>query len=285
MNRHFLTLSLLFLATVCAVAQQSPQMLAKPKQGYVLDKAGLLTNDAEAKVNRISVRSNKESQSPIYVVTIPSLKSVHGFDIVTYANELFDAWGVGTRQLNKGILLLVSKGDRKARIALGAGWRYDRDGECEAIMSTSIVPRFKQGDYSGGIVAGSEALAAMVKKPKSSPKAYSYSGPPDEVTYGFATPAPNESFNPVSTFLPMLICPVGFFVMIIVIAIANGGGGGYRGGTWYGSNSSWGSSGMHHHHHSSGGFSSGSSSSSSSSHSSGGGGGGYSGGGGATGSW
>ena len=64
---------------------------------------------------------------------------------------------------NYGMLLLVSKGDRRARIELGAGWRHDKDVQAEQIMDEQIVPRFKQGDFSGGIEAGVESLDKLAR--------------------------------------------------------------------------------------------------------------------------
>ena len=81
---------------------------------------------------------------------------------------LFDQWGIGHEKLgdttwNTGILLLVSKGDRKARIELGAGWGREQDQLCRQIMDEYIVPKFKEGNFSGGIVLGVESLAKMAQ--------------------------------------------------------------------------------------------------------------------------
>ena len=94
--------------------------------------------------------------------------AARGLRIETFAHLLFDQWQVGPATLGKtpwnyGILLLVSKEDRKARIELGAGWRRDKDVQAQQIMEEQIIPRFKQGDFSGGIVAGVESLDKMAR--------------------------------------------------------------------------------------------------------------------------
>jgi uncharacterized protein len=86
----------------------------------------------------------------------------------TFAMLLFNQWGIGHvkigRQiLNHGILLLVSTGDRKARIELGAGWGHEKDAECRRIMDEQIVKRFKAGDFSSGILAGVESLEKLAR--------------------------------------------------------------------------------------------------------------------------
>jgi len=60
--------------------------------------------------------------------------------------------------------VLVSKGDRKARIELGAGWHRDKDQLCKSIMDDQIIPQFKRQDFSGGIKAGVVALDAMARE-------------------------------------------------------------------------------------------------------------------------
>ena len=93
----------------------------------------------------------------------------HGADdmrIETFARLLFDQWQIGNAEIagqswNTGILLFVSRDDRAARIELGAGWGHDKDPLCSQIMKDQIGTRFRQGQFSGGILAGVEALDKM----------------------------------------------------------------------------------------------------------------------------
>jgi uncharacterized protein len=83
------------------------------------------------------------------VVTIPSLG---GDTIENYANELFSDWGIGKKDKNNGLLLLVAIGDRKARFEVG----YDLEGVLTDLTTSRIqqdymIPQFKEGDYNGGI--------------------------------------------------------------------------------------------------------------------------------------
>lgn len=89
--------------------------------------------------------------------------------IETFATLLFDQWGIGHATLGKqewntGILLLVSRDDRKARIELGGGWGRREDALCREIMDEHIIFHFKQGQFSQGIVAGVEALDKMGRR-------------------------------------------------------------------------------------------------------------------------
>jgi uncharacterized protein len=105
------------------------------------------------------------------VVTIPSMAKHGGDDmrIETFATLLFNQWEIGLAKINKtnwntGILLLVSTGDRKARIELGAGWGSEKEAVCQKIMNDLIVPQFKQKKFSDGIVAGVDGLDKMARE-------------------------------------------------------------------------------------------------------------------------
>ncbi len=141
---------------------------------FVTDQAELLDDAAEARINELAGQLLREQAIPIIVVTIPSMAAVggEGMRIETFANLLFDQWGIGHERIgqgrqsaswNRGILLLVSEGDRKARIELGADWRHDQDALAQQIMDERILPPFRQGDYGAGILAGVEALDSMAR--------------------------------------------------------------------------------------------------------------------------
>jgi uncharacterized protein len=136
-----------------------------PSTDWFVDSAGLLDSAAKQDINQIVFKLWKDQRVPIYVVTIPSLaaQQAEGLRIERYAFDLFNSWGIGSENRNFGMLLLVSKGDRKARIELGSGWGARSDVQAQSIMQDQIVPRFKEGDFSGGIVAGVAALDKLAR--------------------------------------------------------------------------------------------------------------------------
>ena len=111
-----------------------------------------------------------EHAIPLIVVTIDSMAQHGGagWRIETFARVLFDQWGIGYETIegqpwNRGVLLLVSKADRKARIELGNDWAGEYDQVCQQIMDGQIIPNFKKGDFSGGILAGVQELDKMCR--------------------------------------------------------------------------------------------------------------------------
>ncbi len=142
-----------------------------PEGRFVLDRAELLGDAGGSSVQEIAAALLAEHETPIFVVTIRAMADhwPHGeIRIETFAHLLFDQWEIGRAELggevwNTGILLVVSRDDRAARIQLGAGWAREKDGECSRIMDGLIVPKFRQGRFGEGIIAGVRALDAMAR--------------------------------------------------------------------------------------------------------------------------
>jgi uncharacterized protein len=168
----FLVACAILLAPGPVVAQLAEKFdLARPgDREFVLDEANLIDAADEQKIKQLADRLLTDKAVPIIVVTIESMArhGGEGVRIESFARLLFDQWGIGPEKLgdttwNYGILLLVSRDDHLARIELGAGWRRDKDDVARKIMEEQIIPRFKQGDFSGGIVEGVGTLDRMAR--------------------------------------------------------------------------------------------------------------------------
>ena len=129
----------------------------KPDAGYVTDHAHVLDAQEEERIEQWLIEVEKKSGTEIIVVTIPALAAYPGTaneSVEAFSTALFNRWGIGNRETNDGVLLLVALGDRKARIELGDGHPPDRDAIAAEIMAGTIVPEFRGGDYAGGITDG-----------------------------------------------------------------------------------------------------------------------------------
>jgi len=137
---------------------------------YILDRADLIGPDAADEIGEMQRRAAEKYETQIVVVTIHSTAGYGGagVSIEEFARQWFDSWGIGIRRgeklYNRGILLLVSRGDRKARIELGAEWGHRWDAYCRRVMNDLIVPQFKEGDYQLGITRGVDALVSMAER-------------------------------------------------------------------------------------------------------------------------
>lgn len=162
-------LSILLLLAQDATALTFPEK--PPDKDFFVDSVGLIKEEDKPILNEIAEKLLAEENIPIYVVTIASLagQDAADFPIERYATELFNHWGIGFEDRNNGMLLLISSGDRKVRIELGADWGREYDYRAKQIMDDLIVPNFRRGDFSTGIldgVRGMEAMARGLELPK-----------------------------------------------------------------------------------------------------------------------
>jgi len=158
-------------ATLAApgAAQQIP--IATPgEREFVLDAAQILSDTEERQLTTTCAEVLTETAVPIKVVTISSMSDLGfaGWRIETFARTLFDQWGIGKekhngRVRNRGILLLVSRDDRTARIELGADWGRAHDGTCQSIMDAQMLPAFESGAYAHGIALGVSSLHGLAR--------------------------------------------------------------------------------------------------------------------------
>ena len=163
-----LLLAALAFLTPTMVPAQNINIEPPGERAFVQDLARMVQPDDVVAIREIGDQLLTDLAIPIIVVTIDSMGQYGGSNwrIETFARVLFDQWGIGYEEIdgqpwNRGILLVVSKDDRKARIELGADWAGEFDTICQDIMDGQIVANFKQGKFSEGIVAGVTALDKM----------------------------------------------------------------------------------------------------------------------------
>lgn len=126
--------------------------------GRVVDEAGILSQQSKSQLESELAAFEKSSSTQIVVATI---KSLDGEDIAQYGYQLGRAWGIGQKGLDNGAILLVAPNERKVRIEVGYGLEGAlNDGVSSDIIRNIILPRFRAGDFNGGIKDG---VAAMIK--------------------------------------------------------------------------------------------------------------------------
>jgi len=165
-------ITLIFALAQCASAQlpgADPLSRIGPRD-FILDQAQLLNPEQRQEIKAVCEKLLDEKSIPIIVVTIRTMKEFPNRPqrIESFARTLFDEWGIGYSSeempsWNRGILLIVARNDRQARIELGEDWGRTADVECEFIMRDQMIPYFKAGNYAGGILAGVRGLETMCR--------------------------------------------------------------------------------------------------------------------------
>lgn len=131
-----------------------------PLTGRVVDAAGVLPADRKAALE--GKLDGLEAKSGIQLV-VATVSSLGGSEIEPYANGLFRAWKIGEAKKNNGVLLLVAPKERKVRIEVGYGLEGTlTDALSKVIITNAIVPRFKTGDFAGGVERGVDDITTVL---------------------------------------------------------------------------------------------------------------------------
>lgn len=157
--------------TTTPLAAQDKIKINRPgDRDFVLDLAGLLNKDQTEQVKKLADELLTQTAIPLIIVTIERRSDYTDKPMTNeaFATALYNQWGIGQlkigeKEYNRGMLMIVARTDREARIELGAGYGDRMNDDAKWIMDNRMVPRFKADDYGGGIVAGSVAMAEMAR--------------------------------------------------------------------------------------------------------------------------
>lgn len=261
--RSILLFILLLLLPAAAHPLDLPQL-----RGRVNDYAQMLSPQGKDAVERELAALERSDSTQVVVLTVPTLE---GDSLEDFSIRVAEAWRIGQKGLDNGAILLVAKAERKIRIEVGRGL----EGKLTDLVSGRIIrdrmaPSFKAGDFDGGVLAGVEAIAQVVKGEyqakgqalrharKSAPPIYAFLiflmvavvflGSISRILGGLAGGA---GLPLVAWFLyPGLsliflggLVVAGFVLGILVtILFGSGGFGGPFFGGWYGGGGGWGGS-------------------------------------------
>lgn len=288
----FLRVALVLVAFFGALSHTWAQDISVPAfDRWVVDQTATLDSNTKTHLEAELAALDKRKGAQLAVLIVPTT----GNDTVeSYARRVFDAWKLGRKGVDDGILFLVAKDDRRLRIEVG----YGLEGAVPDLLAGRIIreqvaPRFKKDDYAAGVVAGVESLLRLIDG-EPLPPPVADTGAADEwdvevvllplAVMAFLTPPLFAAFAVAiftglafeSVALGLLFGAIAAFISLVgrrfgaggkgsaARASRRGGAAGGFGGGFYGGGSGGGGFGG-------GGF--------------GGGGGGGSGGGGASGSW
>lgn len=163
MKRFIIFLLLLVQAFFAAAVLAAPTIPPRPAAGsgiYVQDYANVLIAADKQAILSLGQELDSETTAQLAVITIDTLD---GQPIEDYALAVLREWGIGTKEKNNGALIVVAIGDRRSRIEVGYGLEgVLPDGLTGRIQDEYMLPYFKEGDYSKGIVQGYNAVAATI---------------------------------------------------------------------------------------------------------------------------
>ena len=151
-------MAVLGLGAVNAFAQDVQAVPALSAR--VIDTTGTLDGAQKAALDARLAALESEKGAQVVVLLVPSTAPE---DIASYANRVANTWKIGRRDVGDGVLLIVAKNDRTLRIEVAKTLEGAiPDLAAKRIIDQAITPRFRTGDYAGGLSAGVEQLAARI---------------------------------------------------------------------------------------------------------------------------
>jgi uncharacterized protein len=167
-----------------------------PLSGRVVDQTGTLSSNDVASLTQKLTDLETRKGSQIAVLIVPT---TDGEAIEPFSLRVAEAWKIGRKKIDDGALLVIAKNDRRLRIEVGYGLEGAlTDVTTKRIIDEDITPKFKAGDFGGGVAAGVDKMVRVVDGEK------------------LLEPEPphwqdSQSFDPSDLFNPFLIIPAIFF--------------------------------------------------------------------------
>jgi uncharacterized protein len=204
---------LLILALLAFAPAAWAQSFPKADDSGVVDAANILSPAQEQALSAKLIALKKANGRSLVVATNPDIQ---GYDISDYGTRLLRAWGVGDKDRNDGVILLVAPNDRKLWIVTGYGIEgVVTDALAARITRNDIIPRFKANDYPGGIEAGVDALAQLLALPPDQAKALA-----DKAAADDRSRQSDDGNVPGAIFITLFVI---FFVLLPLFARLRGG--------------------------------------------------------------
>ena len=152
------TFAVLVLWLACAVAPAQPLAPIPALDAPVVDTTGTLDAIARQNLEAQARALQQRKGSQLQVLVVPTTQPE---DIAQYAVRAYEQWKLGRKGVDDGVLLVVAKDDRRARIEVGYGLEGAiPDATSIRVIQDYLVPKFRANDYAGGIT---DATAALVK--------------------------------------------------------------------------------------------------------------------------
>ncbi len=149
-------LLVLWLVQETAFAQNFPE-----PRGHVNDFANVIAPNVAAQIEALCQELQQKTGAELAVATFSSIGDE---DPDEYANRLFAKWGIGQKGKDNGVLLFLALGERK-KVRIETGYGVEGilpDITAGRILDNYVIPEFRQGDYSAGLLGGARAIAGVI---------------------------------------------------------------------------------------------------------------------------
>ena len=165
---------LLGLSTLSAAAtpeayrvKDVPNVQLTDRTRFVSDPADAIRPADEEVLNRRIAALRDSFGVEIAVVVLPAIDGDTYGSVRAFANELFNTWGIGNRETNRGLLILLITNEDNREVTFEVGYELEgqlTDGLCKLIIDRRMIPPMKEGRYGEGLLAGLEEVRKVLTK-------------------------------------------------------------------------------------------------------------------------
>lgn len=167
----YILLTLVSSVATARTIHEVPNVHVAQATRWVSDPDGLLSPSALSRADALLDSLNSSTTTEVAVAIVADMS---GADVDIYATELFELWGIGKKDRDNGLLLVISRDDRRAAIRTGYGMEgVINDGRAGRIIRTQIAPNMKEGDIDGALLGAVAAISEYVKDPEAADYLYS----------------------------------------------------------------------------------------------------------------
>jgi uncharacterized protein len=154
----------LALAGAVVLSAACARTVAVPaRSGRVVDTAHVLSQPGAARIEALSAELERATTAQVAILIVPSLR---GEPIERYALRVFEAWKLGQKGKENGVLVVVVPRDRTMRIQVGVGLGDVLDQEfCRKVLDEVLAPSLREGDFDGGLAGGVRAIGQRILHP------------------------------------------------------------------------------------------------------------------------
>jgi uncharacterized protein len=152
----------LLCALLCAVSMRAAEVIPPAPKNHFNDYAGAVRGDTARQLDAQLTQFERDTTNQLLVAIFPHMQSPSSIEDYTF--RVKEAWGVGLKGRNNGAVLFIFSQDRTLFIQVGYGLESVLpDALCKRIIEEEITPRFRQGDFDGGVRAGTQAIMAATR--------------------------------------------------------------------------------------------------------------------------
>ncbi|NLT16412.1 MAG: TPM domain-containing protein [Clostridiales bacterium] len=219
---------LLFCILACALALSAcgaaPKLPEPTREFYVNDYANVISQPTEDRIVDMGTRLQQTEGARGAQVVVLTVESLDGRPLEQYALDVARAWGIGDKNANNGVLILLALSERESRIEVGYGLEGAlNDAKTGRIQDQYMIPYFSNDDFDTGLVQGYSAIVQEICKE------YGLDASEFERPSG----PPLEEARPLPSAFEYIAGGIVFLLIVIIGSIRRGGRGGRGGGIWF----------------------------------------------------